>query len=70
MAKKGNQGGHGGINKSKKILKSEVKDGVRITEFKVNQKSKMRMKKQFFGRKVIDPKLLSKYSKGDGVEVR
>lgn len=69
MAKKHHKGGHGGNRKPTKFMKSEVKDGVRITEFKVDQKSKMRRKKQFIGRKVIDPKLLAKYTKGEGVEV-
>ncbi|XP_050712712.1 WD repeat-containing protein 46-like [Eriocheir sinensis] len=69
MAKKRHQAGRGGNSKSKKVLKSEVKDGVRITEFKVNPKSKMKRKRQFVGRKVIDPKLLLKYTKGEGVEL-
>lgn len=69
MAKKRHQAGRGSNIKSKKVLKSEVKDGVRITELKVNPKSKIKRKKQFVGRKVIDPKLLMKYTKGEGIEV-
>ncbi|KAK8730681.1 hypothetical protein OTU49_007869 [Cherax quadricarinatus] len=54
------------------ILQSEVKDGVRITEY--NSISLREIKKPsthiYPGRKVIDPKLLQKYSKGEGVEVK
>lgn len=69
MAKKRHQAGQGGNTKYKNIVRSEVKDGVRITEFKVDRKSKVKRNKQFIGRKVVDPKLLAKYTKGEGVEV-
>lgn len=69
MAKKHHQNQHRKKNNPQNVVKSEVKDGVRITEFKVNQKRNMKKKTQFIGRKVIPPKLLQKYSKGKGVEV-
>ncbi|KAK3859563.1 hypothetical protein Pcinc_034337 [Petrolisthes cinctipes] len=45
-------------------VKCEVKDGVMVTEYTLSRKQL----KRFPGRKVVDPKLLQKYSKGEGVQ--
>lgn len=54
------------------ILQSEVKDGVRVTEYKSISLRKVKKPSncKYPGRKVIDPKLLEKYSKGEGVKVK
>ena len=69
MAKKKQDGRQKKRNQPQNVIKSEVKDGVRITEFKVNQKQKMKRKNQFMGRKVVPDHLLQKYSRGQGVKV-
>nr|XP_045621257.1 WD repeat-containing protein 46-like [Procambarus clarkii] len=57
--------------KPNNVSQSEVKDGVRITEFRSDSFRQIRGApvQKFYGRKVVDPKLLQKYSKGTGVEV-
>ncbi|KAK4321105.1 hypothetical protein Pmani_008050 [Petrolisthes manimaculis] len=44
-------------------VKREEKDGVTVTEYTLSR----RQLKRYAGRKVVDPKLLQKYSKGEGV---
>lgn len=53
------------------VLKSQVKDDVLITEYKDTSLNVMRknLTSLYPGRKVVDPKLLQKYSKGKGVKV-
>lgn len=68
MAKQQHKHWHKKSYRPQNFIKSEVKDGVRITEFKVNQTAKTK-RQQFLGRKAIPSKLLQKYSKGEGVEV-
>lgn len=46
-------------------VKYEEEDGTRVTEFTMSRKQV----KRFNGRKVVDPKLLEKYSKGEGSSI-
>lgn len=46
-------------------VKFEEKDGTQDTEYTLNRKPV----KRFKGRKIVDPKLLEKYSKGEGISV-
>ncbi|XP_045111785.1 WD repeat-containing protein 46-like [Portunus trituberculatus] len=57
-------------DKPQNFVRSEVKDGVRITEFKVNQNAKANRRPQFKGRKVVPSNLLQKYTKGEGVQLK